>query len=131
MHSTLFELVGHYIDHLLRTGHRLEQVVSARRQLDYFLAWAENERLDSIYQFDADHPALYLSHLKGNRDLISFGPIGTKTQRERLTKLRRFLEWLHREGHIETDLARAVPKLDRRGNQAMQPAPTTKTLSPC
>ena len=109
MKATLFELVGKYIDHLLQTGHRLEQVVAARRQLDYFLVWAENERLDSIYQFDADHPALYLSHLKRNRDLISFGPIGTKTQRERLTKLRRFLEsrdsdpWLTTHTYDELD----------------------------
>jgi len=112
---TVRHFVDQYIHYLLQTGHRFEQVITTHGQLDYFTEWADRRHVVDIDQLEYALASDYCDHLQGELDLFKEKPIRTRIFRERLTKLRRFYDWLFRKGHLQSDLSKSVPRISKAG----------------
>jgi site-specific recombinase XerD len=123
MHPTIAEFVNRYIVYVRDTGHRHEQIVNYRRQLDHFAAWAEARGIERLDQLGIESASWYFHELDVSVD------VGPRVLRERLTKLRRFLSWLHSKGHLSIDLSPSVPVIDKRGHVSAMHACTPSNLS--
>jgi hypothetical protein len=113
MSETILSLIDRYINHLRRRGYRHRVIADNRRQLDEFALWAESLKVIDVEGINLSIINGYYTHLcnitnrQGQR-------LNLMLQRERLSKLRRFLSWLHREGIINIDLSAGVPTATRR-----------------
>jgi site-specific recombinase XerD len=120
-HLSLNELVEKYVHYLMQTGYSFEQVIVAHNQLDYFVAWADRRYVDHVDHLKEDLAAHYCTHLKREQDIFKIQRIGTRVFRERITKLRRFYEWLYRKGYLQTELAPSVPRITKQGEVSRKP----------
>jgi site-specific recombinase XerC len=123
MCKTIATFVNEYIMYLRDTGHRHQQIIAYRRQLDHFTAWAAARKIVHLDQLSIYLAAWYL------HELDKSGDVGPRLLRERLTKLRRFLSWLHSKGHLSIDLSPSVPVIDKRGSVSATHARTPSNLS--
>jgi site-specific recombinase XerD len=113
--QSIRHLVDQYIHYLMQTGHRFEQVITTHGQLDYFTEWADRRHIVDIDQLEYALASDYCDHLQSELDLFKEKPIPTRIFRERLTKLRRFYDWLYRKGHAPIDLSKSVPRITKAG----------------
>ncbi len=114
--QSIRHFVDQHIHYLLQTGHRFEQVITTHGQLDYFTEWADRRHVVDIVQLEYALASDYCDHLQSDLDLFKEKPIPTRTFRERLTKLRRFYEWLYRKGRLQSDLSKSVPLITKAGH---------------
>jgi site-specific recombinase XerC len=117
MNDTILHLIDCYVNYLRLSGYRHRVIANNRRQLDEFALWAESLNVIDTHGVTLRIIRGYHAHL-GNATNAQGQCLNLMIQRERLTKLRRFLSWLHREGIINIDLSAGVPTATRRGKLA-------------
>lgn len=120
-----------YVESLRSAGHPAQRTATNRRQLNYFILWASVHGILLVNELSEDVAERYYDHLLHENDLVDDRPVGPRVRRERLSKLRRLLTYLHAAGITTADLSSSVPIVDQHGTRTRKPTPTTKTLSPC